>query len=215
MSDLGWRCLTTSLFIQYVERDIFLLTDDLINSMLESLDADAPGAEPGGSPTPRPDDDEDTARIRAYLVTRLSNPTLCARYKRKCCAPTTDLLEYHLRSASINCASLVSSLEHRDLECGATSFFLPLSLCLDAIALSAPDPRAARTGRQATASGGGAAAAAVSPLDETVDKLTYVSTGAQQFYHAFFFGNEDADADDSSLDDADADADDGASRLNP
>jgi hypothetical protein len=206
MSDLGWRCLPTSLFIQYVERDIFLLTDDLINNMLESLDTDATAA--------AQDDDDDTARIRAYLMTRLSNPTLCARYLRKTCAPTTDLLEYHLRSAALNSASLITSLEHRDLECGATSFFLPLSLCLDAIALSAPDPRAARSGRQQSAGGGAsaaAAAAAAAPRDDTVDTLTYVSTGAQQYYRAFFFADkldDDDDDEDDEADDVDDDDDD-------
>jgi hypothetical protein len=84
MSDLGWRCLPTSLFIQYVERDIFLLTDDLINSMLESLDADAADAPSRAARPRRGPTTTDTARIRAYLVTRLSNPTLCARYLRKC-----------------------------------------------------------------------------------------------------------------------------------
>jgi hypothetical protein len=178
MSDLGWRCLPFPMFMQYVERGIFLLNDELIAELLASLDAGA-GSRP----------DADAARMRAYLLTRMSDRARCATYMRTHMPPSVPLLEFHLQSVALNATTLVASLEQRDMECGTASFFLPLSLCLDAIALAAPDTRASRPSRQWAARGS---------VDTTVDALTFVSTGAQQFYRGYF----EADAVDISEDPA-------------
>ena len=237
MSEIGWHCLPAALFVQYVEHGILMLNDELILRLLATLDAHAhpdeddrvqlDAAQSGAIDTASgaqnfPPGPPSSCALRRFLLTRMASKAQRNGYLRRRGHTDMDLLQYHLRSSAINTSLLVNPPESQQsfssMESGATSVFLPLSLCLDAIALAAPSNTdslaaddaggaehsslAASIDMAVKASPGGVAASSAAAMAtktgvSTVDALTYVSTGAQQHYRALFFpSSESSDGED-------------------